>query len=138
MDGDLAMRGGTVVRQLMLVAILALALEHGLAGAATHLPKHPDHALLAMPAPLPAPQPHAHTRPQPQPHECGTEPREDRHDGTSCEIVASGGPFHQPALAAGAADSTGDSCPVLMRRGCPTSSRSPPSPSLAALSVLRV
>lgn len=114
-----------VMRWLVLVVIPVLALEHGVAGAATHLRHHPDHALVTV-ADCPVPQAD------------GTGPRHDVHDGTSCDIVISG--EFQPLTTAvdGSASLPGDLRPALLLREAAASSRSPPKPSLAALSVLRI
>ncbi|WP_101258755.1 hypothetical protein [Streptomyces barkulensis] len=116
------MRARTVVRWLVMAAVPVFALAHGFAGAATHLPDHPDHALAAVAGSFSG---------------SGTD-EHGGHDGASCEVVTGGG-SHQPPLIAGGrvvaqappGDGTGP-C------GGAVSSRSPPGPSPVALSVLRI
>ncbi|MEU4686423.1 DUF6153 family protein [Streptomyces xinghaiensis] len=118
------MSGRVVTRRLILLAVLALAVGHGFAGAATHLPHHPDHALVT----------HAVSAPQAG----DTDPHHGGHDGTSCEIVSgSGAPQPHPAAPASAAwpharPLTALTCSVAVQ------ARAPPPPSPAALSVLRI
>ncbi|UGY94418.1 hypothetical protein [Streptomyces gobiensis] len=121
------MRAGPVMRWLALVAIPVLAVGHGFAGPATHLPGHPDDALAVVAASFSTPQ------------ACGVESHDDSgHDETACEIVTSGGP-HPWILAAGRSTTLLDDLhPALLWRGATVPSRSPPKPSLAALSVLRI
>lgn len=111
------------LRWLVPLAALAFALAHGFAGAATHLPHHPDHALTGEAAPAPQAD--------------GTQPHQDGHGGTACEMLTGSGPPPLHPAAESPATSTEDA-PVALSCGTATQARSPPKPSLAVLSVLRV
>lgn len=112
------------VRSVVLLAVFALALSHGFAGAATHLPHHPGSALMAGTGSTPQAD--------------GTEEHHDGHGGSGCEMVTgSGGPQLHPG-----ADGPATSCTTTLRAvlssGAALRARAPPKPSLAALSVLRI
>ncbi|WP_207957705.1 DUF6153 family protein [Streptomyces sp. YIM 98790] len=130
------MCGRTVTRWLVLLAGAVLALGHGFAGAATHLPGHPGHTLWDVPMPRSAPAHHDDGTP---PGRHGTAGGHGSHDEDSCEVLGNGGTGPHPPSA-----TAGPSAPGLAVRasaappagGAPC--RSPPRSRLAVLSVLRI
>ncbi|MFH0243932.1 hypothetical protein ACGRHY_16235 [Streptomyces sp. HK10] len=116
------MRAGTVVRWLVLTAVPVFALAHGFAGAATHLPHHPDRALAAVAGPLSDSGPDEH----------------GGHGGASCDVVAGGGSHQQPPAVGGCVVAPASPRGGTAPHGGAASSRSPPGPSPVALSVLRI
>ncbi|MBO8186483.1 DUF6153 family protein [Streptomyces spirodelae] len=120
------MPGRVRLHWLVLFATCVLAVGHGFAGAATHLPYYPDHALVT----------HAASEPQ----AVGTEPPKghDGHGDTSCEIITGGFPHLQPDAEGSPAVAPGEVPLAVLPRGVAAASRAPPKPSLTALSVLRI
>lgn len=111
---------------LLLVVLPALAVGHGFAGAATHLPHHPDAALLTVAGSF-----------EPPPA-FGAGHQDDGHGGASCEIVT----VHRKPLPApvecgfGRSDPARDAVRPPVGHGTPA--RPPPRPCLSMLSVLRI
>ncbi|WP_415952356.1 DUF6153 family protein [Streptomyces sp. KLOTTS4A1] len=125
------MAGRVVTRWRALLAVCAVAavtLGHGFAGAATHLPHHPDHALVT----------HAVSAAGSAPHAGGAEPHHDGHDGTACDILPGGGAPHLHLVASGLAASWADERLAALSCATAVQARAPPKPSLDALSVLRI
>ncbi|MCF6522842.1 hypothetical protein [Streptomyces sp. JJ36] len=124
-------------RLLTFLVVALFGLGHGFAGAATHLPHHPDHGLLtvaahetheAHPGHGTPRQPRA-SRPAPAPG--------DQHDDTSCETITGEGPAHAlPVLT----EVPGTMLPPrhAEHRTSGAQARSPPGPRLSVLSVLRL
>jgi hypothetical protein len=122
------MAGRRALYWLALVVLPALALGHGFAGAATHLPHHPAGALVATAAGSPESY-------SVESHRHGVSGEDD----TSCQVGAGGGPGSRDLAESGCTvGPLGDGCPPDGPRGCAVGARSPPAPSLTVLSVWRI
>lgn len=119
------MFGRVLVYRLALLCLCAVALGHGFAGAATHVPHHPVPVAMAEAFSAPAGD--------------GGESHDDGHTGASCEIVTGAGPgsFH-PAAGVPVCPLRTEPFVSSLPSGESTPSRSPPEPSPVVLSVLRI